>query len=380
VRRRRGEKLRKEPGLILILVLSSCIGGCLAGSEERVPETVHDPGYRFRHGAEAQADLFFCQLCHGEDFKGTPQVPSCFVCHPSGPPFVFHPPPLEPSLPWRFPVNHGSEGKKDLKACKGCHGRLGGRGTNPAFDIPLGLIEKGCESVEGCHLNGPFHNGHNPGTAHPSLDPNDPSKQDIFHWYGESITYVNGSEEEQEYFISHYNAGNLDGACPLCHGAKLKGGAGPACTDCHIIDPVANPTECVSCHGTPPGPTEDLIDEVGREDELEGNPVYQTFTQEVAKGYHLQHETIPCQERDSTEACRTCHGSTSNADKHHVLVGSTIPEGTDAPFGKPGDEYECLTCHEVVYNPITQDFEIRVVRDCNACHSDPFPAVLPCPE
>ena len=373
--------MRSELGLVLVVALSSCLGACISGSEEKVAETVHEPDYRCGHGAEAEADLYFCQLCHGEDFDGTALVPSCFSCHPSGPPFVLHPPPLVSSLSWRFPVNHGSEAKKDLRACQGCHGAVGGPGTNPPFDVSCKAIEKGCESAEGCHSNGPFNNGHNPRTAHPSLDPEDPSKQDLFHWYGQAITFLDDSEQEQRYLISHYSAGNLEGACTLCHGATLSGGVGPACEDCHVIDPVPNPTRCVSCHGRPPvGPPADLIEEVGREEELEKNPVYRTFTQEVAKGFHLEHDTIPCQDRDSTEACRSCHGTTANVDSHHVIVGSTIPEDTEAPFGKPGDEYDCLTCHEVVFNPITQDFEIKLVRDCNACHIDAFPAVLPCPE
>jgi len=366
--------------MIILMVCGLCIGACLSGTDEEVEETVHEAGYCFRHVAEAEEDLFFCQLCHGEDFGGTSLVPSCFVCHPSGPPFVLHPPPLVPSLPWRFPVNHGSEAKKDLKACQGCHGLCGSR-TNPAFDVPLGALEKGCESAEGCHSNGPFDNGHNPGTAHPSFDPKVLNKQDLFHWYGEGIWFVDDSEVEQEYLISHYNAGNLEGACTLCHGATLAGGVGPACRDCHVIDPVANPTGCVSCHGWPPvGSPANFIEEVGRGQELEGNAVYQTFTQEVEKGFHLEHDTIPCPERDSTEDCRSCHGTTANVDRHHVLYGRTIPEGTNAPFGRPGEAYACLTCHEVVLNPITQEFEIELVRDCNTCHDDPFSAVLPCPE
>ena len=109
--------------------------------------------------------------------------------------------------------------------------------------MPIGNLERGCESAEGCHFNGPFDNGHNPGTAHPALDPDDSGKQDLMHWYGERIPFVDGSGRQQIYLISHYNAGNLEGACTLCHGAALDGGTGPACTDCHIIDAVADPTK-----------------------------------------------------------------------------------------------------------------------------------------
>lgn len=373
--------MRSGLRLASLLIFGCVICSCLAGSgEEESPKTVHDPAYRFSHSADADEDLFFCQNCHGEDFDGTSLVPSCFECHPSGPPFVLHPPSLEPSLPWRFPVNHGSEAKKDLQGCQGCHGQKGGPGSNPSFAIPLGTLEQGCESSEGCHSNGPFENGHNPGTAHPVLDPADPSKQDLKHWYGEAIVFVDGTGQEQIHLISHFNAGNLADACALCHGAGLAGGAGPACTDCHILDAVDNPAQCVSCHGTPVGPPADLIEEVGRGQELEGNPVYQTFTEEVSKGFHLEHDSIACQDRDSTEDCRSCHGTTGSVDKHHVLMGDIIPEDTVAPFGIPGEEYECLSCHRVVFNPITQDFEFEVVRECNACHIDPFPAELPCPE
>ena len=233
---------------------------------------------------------------------------------------------------------------------------------------------KGCESTEGCHSNGPYNNGHNPRTAHPSLDLEDPSKQDLFHWYGEAITFEDDSEQGQSYLISHYNAGNLEGACTLCHGATLAGGVGPACTGCHVMDPVPNPARCVSCHGWPPvGSPADLIEEVGREEELYNNPVYRTFTQEVAKGFHLQHDTIPSEDRETTEDCRSCHGETENVDNHHLFVGKRIPDDTDAPFGEPGEVYVCLTCHEVVLNPITHEFEFKVVRDCNACHTDEFP-------
>jgi hypothetical protein len=376
------ETVRSGIGPASLLIFSCLIGGCLAGSDEAPPpDTAHDPGYRFLHSKDADEDLFFCQLCHGEDFDGTPLVLSCFACHPSpAPPFVMHPPSLEPTHPWRFPVNHGSEAKKDIQGCQGCHGQKGGPGSNPSFAVPIGNLERGCESAEGCHFNGPFDNGHNPGTAHPALDPDDSGKQDLMHWYGERIPFVDGSGRQQIYLISHYNAGNLESACTLCHGAALGGGAGPACTDCHIIDAVADPTGCVSCHGTPVGPPADLIDEVGRREELEGNPVYRTFTEEVSRGFHLEHDTIACRDRDSTEDCRSCHGATFNVDKHHDLVGDTIPEDTDAPFGTPGDEYECLSCHEVFFNPITQDFEFKVERDCIACHAHPFPAELPCPE
>jgi hypothetical protein len=40
--------------------------------------------------------------------------------------------------------------------------------------------------------------------------------------------------------------------CTLCHGATYGGGIGPSCTSCHVVNPVVNPSGCVSCHNLPP--------------------------------------------------------------------------------------------------------------------------------
>jgi hypothetical protein len=73
--------------------------------------------------------------------------------------------------------------------------------------------------------------------------------------------------------------------------------------------------------------------------------------------------------------CRNCHEDLdrfpqlvdTNPDKHHILVGLQIPSWSIAPYGIPGENYECLSCHSVEQ---TEDmlFEISVIRDCLQCH------------
>ncbi len=56
-----------------------------------------------------------------------------------------------------------------------------------------------------------------------------------------------------------------------------------------------------------------------------------------------------------TEAdCRCCHGPTL-ADRHHLLVNNS--------------GLECLSCHEMTWNPADLQYEAKVVRDCLLCHT-----------
>jgi hypothetical protein len=72
--------------------------------------------------------------------------------------------------------------------------------------------------------------------------------------------------------------------------------------------------------------------------------------------------------------CRFCHENpeqfpvldVSIPDRHHLLDGNVIPDPTDAPFGTPGELYECLSCHEV--DTSTGIIIFIVERDCLVCH------------
>lgn len=78
--------------------------------------------------------------------------------------------------------------------------------------------------------------------------------------------------------------------------------------------------------------------------------------------------------------CRGCHNANPPAgipvdntylpDRHHALVGTIMPDPTAAPFGTPGDAYECLDCHLIEWNAATSSFELVVnFRDCLNCHA-----------
>ncbi len=72
--------------------------------------------------------------------------------------------------------------------------------------------------------------------------------------------------------------------------------------------------------------------------------------------------------------CRACHGDSSIVnpgsvpDRHHLIVGDTIIDPTAAPHGTPGDLYECLSCHELEWDPGTSSYVFVNFRDCLLCH------------
>lgn len=72
--------------------------------------------------------------------------------------------------------------------------------------------------------------------------------------------------------------------------------------------------------------------------------------------------------------CRACHEDTTVVNpgtipnRHHLLVGETIPDPTAAPTGTPGASYECLSCHQMVWDPATFSYSFVSFRDCLLCH------------
>jgi len=128
------------------------------------------------------------------------------------------------------PANHGPAAKGLTMAfpdgmldCQDCHAQPGGPGSNPRFNV--GIAATGSVGCEGCH---------NDFTAHPSDGVREASP-----WYNDSS-------------YQHSDVNGFRPMCTLCHGVNIEGGVGPACTSCHVVDPVANPSGCVSCHNLPP--------------------------------------------------------------------------------------------------------------------------------
>jgi hypothetical protein len=60
--------------------------------------------------------------------------------------------------------------------------------------------------------------------------------------------------------------------------------------------------------------------------------------------------------------CQVCH----HPDLHHMLYGSAVSDPTVAPYPDAGEQYVCLSCHELVSSP--GGSELFVERDCWACH------------
>ncbi len=181
----------------------------------------HPDSWLTGHLSAYQQNRDQCRECHGVDLKGGITKVDCFnqaglgQCHAGG-----HGPRNVPhQLPFEAGSVHGPAAKSDLVYCQSCHGTAGGPGGNPRFNVPLGLLNNGCED---CHkLN----------TAHPPL-PGSTSG-----WNG------------------HSTAGNLGNSCTLCNGEDLTGSAGPGCNTCHTgLTPATIPTPgaCVSCHAKPP--------------------------------------------------------------------------------------------------------------------------------
>jgi len=376
------------------LIHGGCGGGANSGnSDAPVLVSAHESGWKFTHDSEATKDLFTCQVCHGADFRGSGPVPSCYVCHLGGPPFFLHPPPMEPVIVgvaaekiWSHPANHGFYAKRDIQSCQMCHGQPGGPGSNPPFDVSLRSLTKGCES-SGCHNNRTAHPAKNPNP----LNPLDPARQDQRHWYNETVVFqvpVAGGQQIKTYLVSHYNAGNVSGACTLCHGANLQGGVGPACTLCHVLDPRQYPQRCVSCHGPLPGEggqpmaTGDFLASVGRTEPLDsrfrseliagiqGDPVYKkavylpmsTVAQLSRRSLHLHHDALPCGERQTSDDCRKCHGDDASlVVRHHDLM-------YPPPRGKL---LGCMDCHILVTGS-TGAFDFLYIRDCRSCHIENF--------
>jgi len=185
----------------------------------------HPATWVIDHRAAYVANAGQCRECHGADLltrgsSGGITKVGCFLanrngqnCHalvdglPHGPRAVAH------ALPFKDPALHGPEAKKNLIFCQGCHGALGGPGSNPRFNVSIGSLTNGCEDC------------HNINSAH------------AIPWKG------------------HSSSGNLANACTLCHGATLEGGAGPQCATCHrslLAGTVPQAGTCITCHGNPP--------------------------------------------------------------------------------------------------------------------------------
>jgi len=126
------------------------------------------------------------------------------------------------------PAEHGATAKADLASCKACHGEA--TDTNPRYNVGINSISgTGCE---GCH---------NDQTAHPSQGTLMTVPREVVQWYDVDFRHSTGAKA------------TFATACGVCHpGIGGAGTVGPACTSCHVANPVVNNSGCVSCHNLPP--------------------------------------------------------------------------------------------------------------------------------
>lgn len=72
--------------------------------------------------------------------------------------------------------------------------------------------------------------------------------------------------------------------------------------------------------------------------------------------------------------CRFCHENPDQfpvedktiTARHHLLNNTVIPNSTDAPYGIPGEDYVCTSCHAL--NSSSGAIRFLVETDCLVCH------------
>lgn len=261
-----------------------------------------------------------CKECHGSDLKGGITEVNCFKgidnfpggnCHATG-----HGPRVAHTLPFKAATLHAPAARADISWCGACHATGTTPGSNPSYNISIGLLTNGCED---CHKIG---------TAHPPVDPAKISGYPS-NWNG------------------HASAGNLANSCSLCHGIDYGGGSGPACRSCHTnlplyVLPVAG--LCTSCHAKPP-----------------------------ALAAHTAHNNVV----GITGLCAACHVGAGNGTPRHGSRGfgnatTAISPNFNARTG-PGRVTASLTCtnvscHGGVPTPPWGTGSIDVTNQCTACH------------
>jgi hypothetical protein len=78
--------------------------------------------------------------------------------------------------------------------------------------------------------------------------------------------------------------------------------------------------------------------------------------------------TVSAQTPPPEADCRYCHEIINPAIViyHHYKTDTIIPTPTDAPYGTPGNAYECVSCHAIKSS--CGQFTYVIERDCTACH------------
>jgi predicted CxxxxCH...CXXCH cytochrome family protein len=221
--------------------------------------------------------------------------------------------------------------RQNIAACQICHATPS-TGVNPRFTLARGVnMPNGCET---CHT---------PQTAHPTP------------WVpGRGTT--NGAANA----TSHAGAGNMSGACTLCHGTNLDGAGGvaPSCMSsslrgvtCHTSKPIdanGNDVGCISCHGAPPNGTAFPNVQFNHDEHIFPN--------------------VDC------SACHSGAGFGSNVHANGTPVMSIsatyqAKTGGTAAFNAATITCSNVSCHGGIITPPWPTGLINTSTDCTSCHT-----------
>ncbi|GAM07812.1 class III cytochrome C family protein [Geobacter sp. OR-1] len=315
--------------ILLAAVITMALQGC--GSSNSKAPSVNASGKHPADWYTAHRNAFStafiadgaqqCKECHGVNLDGGIASVNCTTglagfpagpCHANG-----HGPRVTHQLPFKAANLHGPQANADIAGCGACHATGTVPGSNPRFNVTIGSLTNGCED---CHKTG---------TAHPPVDP----------------AKVAGFPAS---WNNHAAAGNIAGACTLCHGSLYQGGSGPACSSCHnragaVMPPVAG--QCVSCHAKPP-----------------------------ATGSHAAHSAVA----SIATLCTACHDGAGSGTPRHgsrgfANVSTAISQDFAAKTGS-GSVTASLTCRNIrchggVTTPPWGTGAINAAAECIACHT-----------
>ena len=343
----------------------------------------HPANYVLKHAEAANKNPTGCQLCHGIDYNGIPEIsPSCLGCHTSGPPFSVH------SIPYIDPADHGTAARISQVACLACHGAPpnhydGGIVADPdLFNAPAGT----CSSVD-CHPAA---------RAHPT------------NWQGPN------EDRDLSYTSSHrvISRKTVNESCASCHNT-LEPGDGdlpgsPSCfspsftnadgitSGCHsggfnqsphelpfISEALHGPAAssdiayCQQCHGQP-GTTQfsDGISLIGCAAagchlEAGAHPVNWQGTNDPTPTYLSSHLAA-----DNTDtACAVCHNVNADAPGSNPRAPSCFSadfvnsdgSANGCHVGGPGTPHPLPYTEAAIHGPAAK----ADIPYCQECHGEP---------
>jgi predicted CxxxxCH...CXXCH cytochrome family protein len=351
------------------------------------------------HTSTDPANVGTCAICHTAGANSTVKPPApatltlagCFnntLCH-------FHQIPYAPSA--SIPASlHGNEAKKDLTVCQACHGATG----TPLFDglaLANGTRTIACSS---CHTFAKAHptDWQGNGTYSHRTSGNRANACSLCHDVTQgrttpltaapscfSVSFTNGLGLARTCHAAGpgvaphgvpYNNHNATARsnftyCLGCHQisadvATATGKVIPRCLTCHLLDPVANQNNCISCHVKPPG-----------------GAVYPDIA-----GSHASHATL-----NSADICAECHSGLGLGTVDHLnrsrlratsVQANPVVFGTLARTGGLNPAYNAATsgctntwCHGASLaggsNKSPQWGETGYLQGCGTCHGFPPP-------